>query len=821
MKIILLLISLSVLINKSNLNEAVYGLTNDELIITESGSFNLAEPLTLYQIIIRPSKEIILNDSFVLSGLNVKLLSAMFIITLSNLKGFELTANPIKKIHFIGLKYDQLIYRITNSELKFFYEKKNLNQNCNKSLFKNSNLDFYLFKSYGIKMDTNVLYSDKMCPLVFQHSYAKLIHFKSLSNAFLFKNILKFQNLSFENDELDSTIEQLNLDCYHYDLTSELLNKHVFQNTIVIDINGPINSIESDLFRSFQKLKLLRIKMQHIRNLIVRDNKWLQSLNPHVYIDFSLRPNPKDLIHLAVTLVLYQMYSNYSYYSYPDEDFCFFRHFPHERLVLPMLAPSKVSRCTCTELFLIFYSHSVSRYIEYYNDFHPGNYYNLQYYADELGAKSFSKCVNDSYSDYIKQCNFTRRKNNCDLEPIKELKREFYFYFSDLYLTSSKGYLLVFFLNRILASVCIFTNMTSIIVLVLSKKITKECRKTYKYLVLHTWFNLVYTLITFMELACKEDVIVCFMNNPIYLRYFKLFVVKFIGNTLKTGSNLSHVLFTLSRYSMMTSSKYKFVSSFNKLSVRKTGVITLMFSLMINIYICFEYALNQENNTKSKMLIFNSMNFSNYYKPINHYDYAQDFHQLDHSMLNTFHFIHIILSDTVYIVLSFVIDLLLFIFIKKQMIMKEKLVFVNMISNDLVKRQKRVKRQAKRSINRISAIIILNGINFLVFRFPSAVVSFYSLIYIYNKTEKAYEPSVIGYIVCRARRFCPQLAELFGSFYYVSYLMQFFILFKLDKNFKESFAEFETSLEKWFFRYKILNQTWTFITRKINNQKIA
>jgi hypothetical protein len=35
-------------------------------------------------------------------------------------------------------------------------------------------------------------------------------------------------------------------------------------------------------------------------------------------------------------------------YTYPEQDICLFRHFPHERYVLPVIVPGRFLACTCT-----------------------------------------------------------------------------------------------------------------------------------------------------------------------------------------------------------------------------------------------------------------------------------------------------------------------------------------------------------------------------------------------------------------------------------------------------------------------------------------
>ena len=97
----------------------------------------------------------------------------------------------------------------------------------------------------------------------------------------------------------------------------------------------------------------------------------------------------------------------------------------------------------------------------------------------------------------------------------------------------------------------------------------------------------------------------------------------------------------------------------------------------------------------------------------------------------------------------------------------------------------------KKSKSRLKAMVILNGINFLLLRFPLAIIDFYSLIFRLeqNSTEDLkFKPDLISFIVCRALLFCEDLKNFFITLYLISFSVQFFIFYKLDKNLQIGFA---------------------------------
>ena len=79
-------------------------------------------------------------------------------------------------------------------------------------------------------------------------------------------------------------------------------------------------------------------------------------------------------------------------------------------------------------------------------------------------------------------------------------------------------------------------------------------------------------------------------------------------------------------------------------------------------------------------------------------------------------------------------------------------------------------------------MIVLNGINCFVFRFPSAFASFYGFIFRYDKLDKMFKPNIPSYIVCRGFHFCTNFQEIL---YLFSLFLQFFIFLKFDEIFRK------------------------------------
>ena len=118
-----------------------------------------------------------------------------------------------------------------------------------------------------------MIYQENICPLIFSKSKIDYLLLSSTNSLFI-KNSLTFSNISDDLAKyINSIIFDLDLRLYHIDLNEKLLNKHVFKNLVRLTLNGIIHSIDDDLFKSFDYLKLLRLKMENIQNISISQKK--------------------------------------------------------------------------------------------------------------------------------------------------------------------------------------------------------------------------------------------------------------------------------------------------------------------------------------------------------------------------------------------------------------------------------------------------------------------------------------------------------------------------------------------------------------------
>jgi hypothetical protein len=125
-----------------------------------------------------------------------------------------------------------------------------------------------------------------------------------------------------------------------------------------------------------------------------------------IFQDFyksNMSQNPLD--SLGTVTMQYTNYLEYINpdYTFPDEDFCMFLDFPHNRLVFPILFGFEHIKCTCTLMYLVQYSHTYNDVLTKLNL--PTPY--LFYRNDDI----FTACANWS-SELAEEC-FSEREKLC------------------------------------------------------------------------------------------------------------------------------------------------------------------------------------------------------------------------------------------------------------------------------------------------------------------------------------------------------------------------------------------------------------------------
>jgi len=747
--------------------------------------FNCSKPIKLNILGIYPRNSLILDNSLDVSSLEL-ILKIKILVVLTNFKGFDCDLNFFKAL-------GRIEFLVQSSTLEFFHGNMPANSNCNTSFFRPFEQSIYL--NFHEKME----YLSNTCPLIFFNAKIEFLIINEISSTFIGKNILGFQNSDQKNlENLNSSIYQFIIKLYHTDVGEPLLNKYVFKDLIFLDIQGQITHIENEIFKNFKNLRVLRFRMQSIQHIFARQNKWLESINTDLDID------PEDQNRIIVyservfMLILNQLFYQTTLYNYPNEDLCYFKNFPHNKLVLVKLNPVFKTVCSCTEIFLIQYSYLFGDAINSNIKSIPDSYYLNQYYTQEFmkdSRQTYSHCVNRSIRQTINECNFKKRLSKCNLSSFQLTKntQQVDFYMADWQFLSEKIHIIFsLYVNNIISA---FSSIFCILILMIlsGKTIEKELQMTYSFLRISSLFSILNMLINFLKpLAnCLNEYFWCmsYLNKSSYAQYFNLIFIKFIGKSFRSASNFSHVMFSLSRYLKISKRESDFMK---KISAKSYFLIIFIFSCLINLNTFFEYLIK-----KPEVEFSDESNGTWIKHQIPEIDsLSEDFTSAKYIALSFFNYLNIFFSDILYALSCFVIDLALLRFVKKKTKESEGIrTFVQNIntinSNKLKKNNKR--ESAK---NRITWIIILNGINIILFRFSFDIVGLYGYFYWYDYATGNYKPNTGDYIICRYYNFCMSLEDICYCLYLISYIIQFLIFFRLDKNFKLGLKNFTVKIKK-------------------------
>jgi hypothetical protein len=311
--------------------------TRDNQYVTLSGFNQLAQlkfncntftPIAIWEI--HPSTQIILNDSLSLTNMSsITPTGQLFSIWLANFLGLDISSNPFKHIQL--LNYDKQFIWWTMDSMKFdFYLNNRLldEEDCNSDLPAKS----LISSARILDLRKKIKFSSPICLYLFKNVYILLFSISRISSSLIEMNVLNFQQKNVK--KLNSTIFHVQLVFYHASLNEKLLNARLFKSLEILDINGPLFSIQNNLFKSFKRLRMIRMRSQNVEKFLIHNNKWLNSLNTYTNVNLS---NPDEInrnLRFSLILVFYQAFSNVSFYDFPDHDFCQLSQFPHQRLVI-------------------------------------------------------------------------------------------------------------------------------------------------------------------------------------------------------------------------------------------------------------------------------------------------------------------------------------------------------------------------------------------------------------------------------------------------------------------------------------------------------
>ena len=345
------------------------------------------------------------------------------------------------------------------------------------------------------------------------------------------------------------------------------------------------------------------------------------------------------------------------------------------------------------------------------------------------------------------------------------------------------------FLMPILCFLCIVAY--ALIIFVITKE-NKKKEKFYEYLTMMCTFNMILCFIQPFQLISfcifPNSIYCSSLYKSIYSQYIYIIFTKLIGNTIKTCAYWSNVSFTLSRYIMVSSYKGKKLNKIDKLPTKYYLLILIVSSFLLNLSSFFEYSAHEynvyQNFIDRDFYQYPFYSSSDYFKPNS---VLANRNKNVEYILNVLHAMKILFAEILFLVFLFVFDIVLYIFLKQSEAKKQNLVKTKE-TDHLTFKQKKIliakQRHSRLSMNKVKVNILLNSINFFLFKLPFIVFNLLFYVFSYDEFEFSFASNKLWFILCSYYKMCEAFSALSLLFLLFSFLFQFFVLIKLDKNFR-------------------------------------
>ncbi len=606
---------------------------------------------------------------------------------------------------------------------------------------------------------TEVIYHKHVCPFVFFNSQVRLLTLAGITNSLLFKNELSFMALN-KTDSFSTLIAVLQLNINYVKIDQSILSVHLFRNLNVIFISGIIYNIDRNLFTEFNSLKSLILNPSDLGRFFRQDNlDWVLSLN------YNLRKvnllNSFEVNNNRLSKLILQIFETKSYfkkgYSYPDEDFCVFKNFPHNKLIYPsiVLADDEFE-CSCTIYWLIQYSNFYmnKNFSHYDRDIYSN-------YPEQFNASSARNCLKSlDLKEKITMCEFEARLKKCNLTNT-ENALPYRGNINSFFVFQWLKYIFKVYFQTSLCLLGIFTNL--LLFLVVKKKEKPLDKSMYRHIYFNSIFNFficLFSLISLVNVCIFPTTSFCSSIMPSQLsQYFKIYMVFFLLNSLRLMSNISYICFSLSRLFLSTSSSTT-TNKFERLNFRKFYLILFIVCLLFSSFKIFEYKLNKDFGLTKANFPFNT-----YESAFCVYDlYFLENHLFRCKFFEIMNVINNTVNNIVIFLINICIDFLLLRFIRMKIKKKKKAHLGNKDSEANLSQDKKTKKKVTR-------LLIVNAFMTFFTRVPSFGVTIWLMAHKNEISE-----------FCFYYFSCQEIIDMAQVFELVFVCFQFYILKFFDKN---------------------------------------
>ena len=562
--------------------------------------------------------------------------------------------------------------------------------------------------------------NENICPLVFKDVQVYILQIYG-ENTFYSRRALKFSSHRFDN--LNSKIESLKLAFPNVDLDFNILHPSVFGSLYEISIETAVNKIHPDLFIELNRVTLISLNLEHMRKIFHRNGiEWIKNMNKHIDCNLS---NINEVYNYALSnkIKFIQHELDNRHLSprlrdvFPDEDFCLYKDFPINQLVviirnnddndtIELSRPRKYIGCT---YLWITRSYEALRNI----------------YDTDKAIRSILE--SDEYKS-IQKCNFEVKLKRCNRSDFKYKYKITYVEIRDVLYTIS---IVLNISSYILAILGLVSNIL-IIITVSSNRNEADIKeyKQYDYLRLNSICNcliLIIHMTTWLNGCIYPFQLFCpIIRKTVFMQYFKIIFQDVLMTALRFINSFTYIGFAFNRISLIGKYQNKLVKFMCETSIKKFIAVSLFISIGLSVIKFFKYDIN-------------------YGSPLDSYPISYDYSISNTSSknLNVFFFILNFISDIlnhfVLLLVNLAIDIGLIIKLKQQVMFNERFEKFKEYNKTKTSQQEKKKTENDNVLGNTISVLILNTTLNLILKLPLSLYSLICLWYSYYLIHNTWE----------------------------------------------------------------------------------
>jgi len=612
----------------------------------------------------------------------------------------------------------------------------------------------------------NLKYPSSICELVFKNANLNFIGFSYFTNSYYKINLLKFEKQSENFESLNSNIPMVQIDkFFEIHIDSSLLNENVFEKTNIFILAGKINSIQVDLFKNFQKLNLISFHPVYFIEIVRKQGiDWIKAINSDINVnlsDYSEISKNLDKIKRITFNMEREFYYDKNFQFVYDEDFCLFKDFPFNQMVVYSLIEREMPiKYGCTDLWLVKNNWLFKS--SPYDFFDIDNFVYLHV--------NFFECEFEKRLDLCNKTNFVTKTSNSENVLDFMIVSEF---------------LLILF--NVMISLFGIVSQVIVIIVIVKKENRKELKeKQYVYIAFHSAANIAIFFFQIMSLISECQLpfgIYCSsIRKLIFVQYLNIIFVQYFNFFFRLLSNFFYVGFSINRLSLVGSNQDKKSELASKISIKTFIAVSLLISAGLSVVKGFLFKIN---------LYFPEMNY-----PI---IFSQKIYNwqlnLNYRFILIFNFVYDMINYVLFVVIHFVIDIILVVKFRRVISERE-----NKLKNMNANLKEKLHKENEESVRRVIKMVILNSTVNIFCKIPMTITSLNDLRLMIQRGDFKNIQPYFEYLhwftfsynmkyICSSDRIC-EIFQSFGNLLYlISLSLSIVFLKSFDKKFQNAFQQ--------------------------------